>query len=65
MKFVGMTDMDLQQKCVEAGAIYVREMFPNLDDVEKRAHLQNAVAAGYSKGWRDKENQLEERESKE
>lgn len=48
-----MTDMDLQKKCLDAGAEYLRMMFPDLEDLEKKAHIQNACAAGYSKGYRD------------
>ena len=51
--FVGMTDMDLQQRCVAAGALYVSKMHPGIDDLEKKHLMQNACAAGYSKGYRD------------
>ncbi len=65
MEFKQMTDMDLQAKCLEAASCYLKNMFPDLTDLERKAHIQNAVAAGYSKGWRDHEELIREREDKE
>jgi len=48
-----MTDMDLQARCIEFGARYVADMFPDLQDLERRAYLQNAAANGFAAGWRD------------
>lgn len=57
--FKAMEDMDLQRKCFEAAAQYVKNFFPTMDNVEHRAWIANAVAAGYSKGYRDRQKEEE------
>ena len=47
-----MTNMELQAVCIEAGQRYVAEMFPGLEDLERKAWLTNAAAAGFAAGWR-------------
>lgn len=58
-KAIMMEDMELQAKCVEAGKKYLELMWPGMEDIEKRAYLQNACAAGYSKGYRDAQAEFE------
>jgi hypothetical protein len=57
VNFEMMTDPDFQKKCVEAGHLYVATMYPGLrdTDIERASQIANGVAAGYSKGWKDKE----------
>jgi len=44
---------DLQKAASDAAKKYVEMMFPNLEDLEKKAWLINAAASGYLKGYRD------------
>jgi hypothetical protein len=60
MKVKFTTDLDLQVLAVEAGREYVQAMWPSLDDVERKAWLQNAAAAGFIRGWRAHEEGEEE-----
>ena len=53
--FKGMQDLELQQKAIEAGAEYIKAMFPSLEgdlDLLGKHMVQNAVAAGYLKGYK-------------
>lgn len=61
-KFVMMQDMELQKACIAAGAEYVEKLFGGLKDEQVKAYIQQAVGAGYSKGWRDREYLENERE---
>lgn len=61
IRTVAMTDMELQKKCLEAAAEYIKFMYPDLkeekDGLILHSQLMNAVAAGYSKGYRDRQSE--------
>lgn len=56
-----MTDLQLQNRCLLAGKEYADMMYPGYTDLQVKTQLQNAVAAGYSKGFRDAEKEFLEK----
>lgn len=53
-----MTDMELQNKCLLAGKEYADIQYPGYSDMQVKAQIQNACAAGYSKGYRDAQKEI-------
>ena len=55
MKFIMMTNFELQKKCHESASAYMDNFWPGLreHDIEKHANLLNAFAAGFAVGWQD------------
>ena len=52
-----MQDEQLQLKANDAAKKYLDAMFPNLNDLERRAWIFNAVANGYLKGYNDRDGE--------
>ena len=47
--------MELQGEAILIGRKYVEDFLPNVKDLEMKAWLQNAAAAGYIAGYRAKD----------
>jgi len=56
--FVVMDDMELQRLCIEAGHQFVEHIYKDADQYTKTI-VQNAVAAGFSKGYRHRQAEEE------
>lgn len=56
-KTVLMDDLVLQEKCIKAGRRYMEAMHPSLHDLEKSALIRNAAQAGFSMGYRAREEE--------
>ncbi len=52
-------NLEIEYLATDTARKYLEAMFPNLEDLEKKAWIQNAVAFGYCTGYKDAKSDLE------